>query len=68
LFSAVAPVRLIDSRIYGGSATLGNGRKVIRIEDVDSLFLAVDAWKPEEFARIPLFFLEKARYNPRLAR
>jgi triosephosphate isomerase len=38
--------------IYGGSVTPENGQDIIRIDDVDGLFVGRAAWKPEGFARI----------------
>ena len=38
--------------IYGGSVTPENGAELLRIDDVDGLFVGRAAWKPEGFARI----------------
>lgn len=38
--------------IYGGSVTPENGKDIIRIPDVDGLFVGRAAWKPEGFAKI----------------
>jgi triosephosphate isomerase len=46
--------------IYGGSVTPENGKDIIRIDDVDGLFVGRAAWTPEGFARIIALVSEAA--------
>ena len=47
--------------IYGGSVTPENGREIIRIGDVDGLFVGRAAWKPEGFAQVIELVAEAAK-------
>ena len=46
--------------IYGGSVTPENGAAILRIDDVDGLFVGRAAWTPEGFARIIALVSEAA--------
>lgn len=46
--------------IYGGSVTPENGEAILRIDDVDGLFVGRAAWTPDGFARIIALVAEAA--------